>query len=85
MNAHPTDGGFDLWMGNATGNYSETWKAHAPGSSRLQVWMKMRGCKVWTRLGLYEFGPVRNEVHNVIKRGKPYTTHIVRRASRVAS
>ena len=56
---------------------------HAPGTRRLTVWMKKRRTKKWHELGLYEFEAPYDEVHHVIKRGKPHTTTKVRRAVRV--
>lgn len=81
------DGTFALWMSRDGGTpHSRRWKAHAPGSSRLTVWMKRRHNnprKLWTRLGEYTFGKVVEEHHDVIKRGKPHHTDIVRIATPV--
>lgn len=79
------DGTFALWMRRDDGTpHSRRWKQHAPGSSRLTVWMKRRRNnpdKLWTRLGEYTFGKIAEERHVVVKRGKRYVTDMSRIAT----
>ena len=81
------DGTFVLWTNRDDGTpHYRRWKQHAPGSSRLTVWMKRRQGnprKLWTRLGEYTFGKIVEEHHDVIKRGRPYHTDMSRVATPV--
>jgi hypothetical protein len=65
---------------------TKDFKIHAVGSrAPIVLWMKRRQTNKWHKLGKYTLGPIRDEHHDVIKRGKPYHTAIARRATRVGA